>query len=457
MEILNNNIYIRSDSPVNRLNNLGFNILAVLFWIAQIWAPVDIYVTQGETTFLQRFFNSPFLFSKMLTPFEITVIFLSLFLLATFKGYYIKSKFFSWFFWLNIIIVILSLINPNNKLTFIYYFVGQGPRILYLFLLFLFAVTFLRNDIYNSFISKMFKIGSTIAVLLAIYSFILFLIGKGMIWSGRNVTISQGDTLEWMVIFQIIFFMLYFQYKRKKHLIISLLLFMILLFSYRRTGLLECIFIDFSMIVFQVVKIKSIFTKLKRILSYGFVLIILLFSLQYFLPENMIYDFGLRYLGAFSFFTDQNIQYAEYSDSGHMLQAITTTRTFFNNIGRFWGSGYKSGGSYYVEGQSAAIHNSFVNAWATYGLYMTIYLLILTIIFILKSINIFFAKNQTIETYSFIKIAFIFYLALFFIVGWSNGQSFLGYIQYLTKFVLLVSLLKLDKSYINRQLHIKKV
>ena len=451
---LNNNVLKSTQLSIKRLNGLGFYALVILFWIAQLFAPVDTVVTFGEKTSLQEFFNKGFLLSKMLTPFEIIVILLSLFLLLNFKNYYVGNKFFKKFFILNLIIIIISLLNPNNSYSLLFYIVGRSIRSFYFFLLFLYVITFLRKDIYNRFIIKMFTIGSVIAILLALYSFVFFLIGKGMIYQGRNVTITQGDTLEWIVIFQILFFAIYLQYNRKKYLLISLLFFIILLFSYRRTGLLECLLVDFLILGFHFIKSKGLSAKFKKILSYGLVAIVILLSLDYFLSENVIYDYTQRYLGAFSFFIPQNVQNIVYTDSGHMQQAITTTQSFFNNIGRFWGSGYKSGGAFYVEGQSVAIHNSFVNAWATFGLYMTIYLLILTIIFISKSLNIFFSKRKKNESYSYITIVFIFYLALFFVAGWSNGQSFLGHLQYLTKFVLLVSLLKLDKKIIDKYLHL---
>ena len=147
-------------------------------------------------------------------------------------------------------------------------------------------------------------------------------------------------------------------------------------------------------------------------------------------------------MGAFSYFIDDENFQDEYGDSGHLEQSITTTQFFLKNIHSFWGSGFRNE-IFYVDGQSVAIHNSYVNNWAIYGLHMTFYLIYTLILLLIK----FNDERKNIKSNPFfIKFGIIVYLVIFYIVGWFNGQDFFHVIQYFTKFVLLFSIIKVNRT-----------
>lgn len=429
-----------------------FYILLVLFWVAQIWAPVDTSVTYGIENNFQKIFNHPLFGLRVVYPFGIITIMLTFNILYVFRDYYFKNKFYNRFFVLSLVMGCISLLNPNNDLISMKYYAVRPAIFYFVYLFFLFSITLLQKDICIILLRKIFKVGLIIGFLRALYSLVSFLIGKGMLFMNRNVTISHGDTLLWMTIFHVILLALYFDLKKKRYLFYSIIFFLTLLFSYRRSALLLAVVTDICFLTFVLFYAKD---KFNIIIFYGFLGVsIALFSFvgTQFISQDKLTDFKYRYKGAFFCFSDQaaksRIMRAkrEYSDSGHFNTSINTTKTFFNNIDTFWGRGYVGRKGFYVKGQTlGGVHNSFVDVWAYYGLYMTFYLIAILVLLFKQSIIQFKTlNNKSISSQIYIKSSIIFYLTLYIIMGWFNGACFIGTLQYYTQFVLLFAVFKID-------------
>lgn len=414
------------------------------FWIGQIWAPVDEYVTLtlrgiGETK-IQSIYHS-YAFLKF-TTFEFIIILFSLYLLFTFKQYYQKDKFYKNFFILSIAVVIISLLNPNNNFEFRHYFGTQHVKKLHLYLLFLFSLTFLRSDILTIVLKKIFYIGAIVSFTKAIESLFFFMIGNGDVFMSRAVTISQNDTLVWMAIFNCIFMGLYFHSQEKKYLVISLIYFIVLLLSYRRYALFVAIIINLIGFLFYL-KVKG---KTKAIIKIFLLSFLIIFSFSIVSKSEIINEYINRYMGAMSYF----IQFrdvgliSEFSDTGHMIQSIAVTNYVLDNIGRFWGTGLNSEYREYIPGQSSVIHNSFVEAWSLFGLYMVIFFMIISIIAFYKLNILWRSIDKYQQVHFFIKIYAAAIILVIMISGWfASPYHIFSFSEMSTQFILLMAVFKI--------------
>ena len=66
------------------------------------------------------------------------------------------------------------------------------------------------------------------------------------------------------------------------------------------------------------------------------------------------------------------------TDSGHISASITTTEYMLNNLNIFWGVGLNQQIKWTPGATGGySIHDVYTYVWVKYGLYMTIYLLII--------------------------------------------------------------------------------
>ena len=432
-----NNYILRTKQFVEKRLNPVFYILITLFWIGQVWAAIDDFATQGNLNIFQNFFRNEIIYKVNFSM--VIVLFTSIFLIHKFQKYYRFSKFpFYFFIFTFITFILINLLNPNNHFELRHYFGNHAIKIYYLFILFLFSMIFLEQEILIFIVKKFFYVGSIVLFLRVVLSLILFVLNMGMKWQGRNVTISQGDTLALICIFQIIYFAMFLDNKNYKNLFISIIYLITLFFSYRRTSLWIALTTNFAIAFYFLYIVKYSRKKIKASLMILLLFISMILILYVIVGKVSMNDFLFRAMSAFSYLfqPSQNIGYGQYTDSGHFEQSIQTTISFFNNI-QFWGSGLGKTEVYYVEGQTTAIHNSYVHAWATYGLHMTIFLFVLLLLFLHRIIKIFVKAIRKRYFTDCLTFGIIFYLFMFSLSGWLTGASLLGNINYLTLFVLL--------------------
>ena len=235
--------------------------------------------------------------------------------------------------------------------------------------------------------------------------------------------------------------------KNYKNLFISSIFLITLFLSYRRAYLWVALITNFIIMFYFLYIIKGSRKKIKTSLIALIIIVSMGFSIYYIIGQKRTSDFFLRGFGAFSYFypSDIYLTQARYMDSGHFEESIQTTISLFKNI-QFWGSGLGDVDIYYVEGQSTAIHNSFVNAWATYGLHMTIFLLVLLLLFLSMVIKIIVQASRKNYFTDCLTFGIIFHTFLFILSGWLTGESCVRALNYLSTFVLLFCFVVLNRK-----------
>jgi len=131
-------------------------------------------------------------------------------------------------------------------------------------------------------------------------------------------------------------------------------------------------------------------------------------------PKYEIYI--LRFVSAIPGFGEKNSK--EFNDSGHWEQTTETFYNAFRDLG-FWGIGYGKSSQAYLQGQTSVVHNVYAAAWLFYGFYMVMFILIIILLVLFKSINIFlFKKLKNFNT--LIQFAISLYLLAWFAVISTN-------------------------------------
>lgn len=442
---------IISGIPLIKIN-IWIKLAIILFWIAEIFGSLDFQIEASlgfQSIFLpiQNFFSNKF-FIPIFTGFEFLIfVMLILLVLAYRKKLTSLPPILKRLFIITCVVVVFVLINPNNNFSKFFYVLLKEVKGWFLFLIFMYIIWSLEFQIYSSLMYYFLKSGIKVVVLKAVIAITAYFMGNGMsLWSVPS-TIVQGDTLLWIATFQIILFGIFLLNRKNIFIILSLILFVCLALSFRRTSLFLCIFSDVLLFVFwgYITKNKiKIFSTLIPILL-GIILFVTVFG-----SNSKVQTYLARYFAAIEFtgLVKVSDQYNtdEFTDSGHLEQSLTTTNSLFNNLGMFWGSGLRSKVRI-VEGQSSgAIHNNIAFVWAAYGMYMVIYFLIVFFIcfrFIFKTLR----SRSKISSLRYICFVMMLYQVMELIAGWSSGYTFIQVLQYSTKFVLVMSTIKL--YYIN--------
>jgi len=435
-----------------------FKVLTVFFILSLFYGNLDYsgYERLNDVPFLYNFFNIQVLINNSFTLAEWSIIFISFYLLLINKERYkiLKGSLSLMILLLTILLFFLMILNPNNN-SEIYgwklIFSGE-TRFMLLFVIFYISFAFLDNELYSFYISIIIRYGMLIILSICLIADIRLLIGKGISFRGVQASIIDGGSLFLVAIFQILSFALYLITKKKYFLIISSIFLITLILSYRRTSLLVAIISTLIIMLFVSFKNHS----LSKLVSKFFSLLLVLFIFFQIISSLNILNVNYlvnRHLGAFSYLRDDESQTDDPSltDSGHLEQSIITSKTFLDNLDRFWGSGFKNA-SFIVSGQSeGGIHNIFAASWAKHGIYAAIYQFILLLIFIKRIIFLFWVKITSINMDYFIFNFIVnLLLAFYFISGWVSGMYiFSGEMRIYVFFIFVLTMLKIDINNIN--------
>jgi hypothetical protein len=416
-----------------------FNVLVAVLWFGIIFSPFDIYVTSGQQDFIQNFFN------RTIFKFDYfqLVAMVFLFYTVSFIRKTPKDRFMVSFTILNILMVVISLFNPNNDLTtgqYLYY-----PALLnfYYLAIFSYIILNIKNEQYTIIFNRIFTIGTYTILIRSVLSLLMYFSGHGLSTFGMPGTIPQMDVQIYISAFQIIIFGKFLNSKKRIYLLYILIFFTTLFFSYRRSALGLSIIADLLLFAYYSIVTPQKIRAINTFMSFAGVIIILIITMQLFMPQKVEMMFN-RFSGAFSYFSNSAKIDDDYSDSGHMEQSIETTKVFFEKVNTiFWGAGFGNR-PFIIEGQIedtdeliGYIHNSFVFSWAAWGLHVTFYLVLLCLI-LMQAIIKFILHRLS----NFVVAGIIIYLLCLVILGWSNGILFLRNLQYIILFVLLFSVIK---------------
>jgi len=415
-------------------------ILFILIWIGLFFASTDGWALTGgfsdkslnKVNIFQIIYNEPFLLSNnnWITLFEILVVIFIVHLLALKSNTKIKQTSIKIVFFLSTFVFLLNLINPNNNVSFIYLFISKDIRHFYISILLMYSLAKITEEKRKDIILDFWRCGGIVIFIGSLFYFMLFTFGYGMIWLGRDVTITYGDTLRIIGIFHCLLLMLYLKTKNTNYILTAILLFVVMFFSFRRTILIVSIAFDFVALFIFYIQAPT-----KRLIStFSVISFILSISIYNFFSGVFEKYFGEnfeRILSAFNYIFRINSSNFILSDSGHLDESIYGTIFFFNEVNeRFWGGGV--GGNRINFGLvTEKIHNSFVNVWSIYGLHFTIYLVLLVFLLVYEIFRLRNEKKMLMRMQ--IKVLII----LLIVVGWFAGGAITDNLQFMLIFILL--------------------
>ena len=372
----------------------------------------------------------------MFTFYEIIVIVLSCVLILKCKPSYKYGNGTSKFLFIGTVIAIfITLFNPNNSFNLIELLFSEEIRKFYILVLFLYAVLFLKQEIRSKIVYAFWKIGIWTVLIGTLYYLLRYLSGNGMVWLGREVTLTYSDTLRLLSLVQIVFLTIYLQTSKTRHLLISLILLFALFFSFRRANLYLALIVDGIMIFAYFI----VNTEKRRLIFISLSVIVVVVLASTLVPRYLLEDVILRNVGIFSNYAGMRNADFAYSDSGHLAESIITTKYFLANfLYHFWGGGI-GGRRIYTGEFSSKIHNSFVHVWSLYGLHLTIYYLVILVVLLRRSWNNFGLILSEKGKQDFIVFSMSIYLTVYFLSGWLTGAAFTDYLQSMVVFVMLFS------------------
>jgi hypothetical protein len=432
-----------------------FKISSYIFWIALLWASTERASTGLGVNYIfiplqnlfvasNDFYNFP--------GFELFVIYFCFMLTRLFSNYYTKQhRIINLFLIITFIVTFINYINPNNNYSVGFYSVitAKITRTFWFMLPFAYALLYLNNRAYLIIVKKLLSIGLKVATSRVLFALFAVLIGAGQRdLFGKNLSIYQSDILAWLSFFSVYCFTVYLIKKQNKYGILSLLFLLCNILSYRRTALLVTIGSGIIIYVYYLIVINK---KIKNIyLAGAFFLLIAITGPLLYNKSQLVFDLTNRYVAAISFTgianVDETVQgESEYTDSGHVDQAVNTWNFFLKNLGRFWGTGIRvNSKSFWVEGRSeAAVHNNIVYSWSRYGMYMVVYyvLVFITLFRILFRVN---SSRSFRSLNGFICFSTFIYLAMYFVGGWFSGGTFFESTQVGIEFIFLYSVMKIS-------------
>lgn len=417
-----------------------YSIIILILWIGFIYAPFDTFATGNNLTFFQEFFYRSY------AKFDILQTVAILFLIYCFrlKRFPIRINFLTVFLIASVIFYLLCLLNPNNSLSLIEYLYHYDSFNLLYLLVLAYAIFNIDKDDYIQLYNQIVEIGMYVLLFRCIQSILVYFVGQRLYFNEiYPSSIPQMDILIYISLFQILALIKFLTTKDKLYLLYIIIFLCTLILSYRRSALFLALIADLFLLVYYF-KVLSQRKNILKILAGSIGLIFFLYTLfQAFMPDK-VDDFIKRYAGAFSYLSKDEVLNENYSDSGHLEQSILTTKIFLAKSGEiFWGAGMGNQ-PFFVEGQYASdedvggIHNSYVLAWATWGIFASIYLLLITSMIIYMLIKFYIAKMDNL----LLAGSFI-YLSCLLLLGWTNGILFMLHLPYVVTFVITISIVKL--------------
>jgi len=423
--------------------------LIIFFWLSNILGSTDFLNEYDKSLFpfLNELFTYRFPFGRGFLIVEWSIIFLSLYLIYSFQGHYKKNNFLKKLLLSAIPVFILILLNPNNTNNFSELFLAQDSKFILLYPLFFASLLFLENKILIIIIKQIFQVGIYILTVYALFSLIFYVTGLGPNLFGMRVTIPHSDILYYLGLIEIIFLIIFFVKHKYFYLIVSALLLIVLFLSMRRTETLVTVILNLAIVSYITLKSNKFNTRIVGIFSL-FALPLLLIAISYFNffdPADII----SRQLSSLSFF-DKSLNNYQVKDSGHIEQAVNVTISLTENI-KFWGGGIQKQ-PFYLYGQSSRAHSNLAYSMAKYGLYVSIYYLILFLVFLMMYIKfiISYQIHDKWKPYYLVKFSALTLLVSFFISGWISGNNLFDiFPQTYIQFILLLSVVKLEPNEVN--------
>jgi hypothetical protein len=343
------------------------------------------------------------------------------------------------FFWnLNLFVIFLTFLNPNNTFKSLFGILICHESIIYLlYLMTLYYILFLDKRVLLIQAKEIVKSGVIISTVMCFVGLFNYFFGPvATTFFDRHVTIQISDILLLLSTFQALILIILLNTRKKILLIIWLLHIVVIFLSLRRTFFFATLVGDIMCILFMPYPQKK-----------G-LLIKLLLAISIFLSIG-VSDSLLRKQSFFleRFFTIFSSQeFHDDSDkhkgsSGHWEQSLTSTEYLFNkSIDSFFGVGINSNDKIKIPGSyEGYIHNTYVYSWAKYGLNMLIFMVLLTLYFLFKSYPLWLLLKT--KTYHFLSFLIFFYLA----IGWATPvvTYLLMDISYFIQFLLLLMLYRL--------------
>lgn len=343
------------------------------------------------------------------------------------------------------------MINPNNDtLNPIFGLPLLSDPSLYTALIFMAAIFFIKDTSrFILIIKTLIKTILVVVLIRFIILYILWFLGHGNYkLYGANSILIEEDTLLLFALFQLIFLLLYFIYKRKWYLLVWFLFMLFQILSFRRSGFFLALLTSSSFFFLYYIRVLSF----KKKVVYGvgvLMLLILIIGISYNVAShNQKYAIYLyRYFGEFiklpGYDFDENI-----AANKHLIQAKYAINYAVENLG-FWGFGYgNSEGRDRLRYESTkGLHNAYFVLWETQGLFALIYYLIIIVIFIGEIIKT--IKNHRTYDVQFLLMrgCVIIYMFWFFINAWVlGGHNLTGIKMVFTLILLLAFLFKVNNN-----------
>lgn len=418
-------------------------VLIIIFWIGQIWTSpyykktdFESYNFNGIISFIDSILQENTLIGNRFSLYEVSLLLLGIILLKNYKGNGSDSKLLKNIFYISLLVVAISFLNPNNSITEIKYFFTNDPRLLLYFIFLLYVFLNLDRENLWGIIYYFIYYGLIVAVSQALVSSFLFITGNGIEYLGSSTVLPNSEILNVLIFFCSISLSLYFKTRQKRYLLVAILFHFTVIFSDRRTPILVMSLAD--ILIFVYYNKVSLATLLRVI-----VIIVSITAFYLFFISNQQYDFEYHFLRIYSMFNTSAYQGEYLNDMGHLEQTARTFNTILTNLSHFWGAGMRNT-YFYVEGQSGYIHNNFAAVWALYGLHMTLYLMFILIVFVKISFQLI---RKSFQTHPFPLKAAVIITSMFLLVGDAfTGEYFCKHFCYVSFFVLSLSFLRLTEE-----------
>ncbi len=355
------------------------------------------------------------------------------------KNFFIRKGSKEVFFWnLNLLVIFITLLNPNNNFKSLLGILICNETIVYLlYLMTLYYVLFTDRRVLLVQSKEIVKSGVIISTIMCFVGLFNYFFGPvATTLFDRHVTIQISDILLLLSTFQALILIILLNTRNKILLVIWLLHIVVIFLSLRRTFFFATLVGDIICILFMSYPQKRGFL-LKILLAVG--IFISIGVTDSFLRKQSF--FLERFFTIFSSqeFNDESDKHK--GASGHWEQSLTSTEYLFNkSIDSFFGVGINSSDKIKIPGSyEGYIHNTYVYSWAKYGLNMTIFMVLLTLYFLFKSYPLWLLFKT--KTYHFLAFLIFFYLA----IGWTTPvvTYLLMDISYFIQFLLLLMLYRL--------------
>ena len=405
---------------------LFLKTIIIIFSFLFVFSSIDSGYTKDSIMEFTSFINKP-IFPHFFSIFEISIGLILLILISQRRLHNNKESISLYIIYIAYILCfILKISNPNNKPNNPILGLAVFSDITeYLAILLLSWILFSDKNTYFNNITYIYNI-------ILIFLLIRFILLLAMYFSGKTITsyynsiCAEIDTTFIIAFFFIFSFTKYIIYKKNKFIFLSIFLLLIEFLTYRRSGLLIALGSSVMLISIYLLKHKKLFYKASAII----LILLIYYSLTNI--ENINIDMKYKkYLYRTLSAVMPNSSFAggqEFTDSGHHKETELTIYHAFKNP-KFWGRGYgKSDISIYLEGQSSSIHNVYADITVRYGIFITLFYILVFVLAVIKLFKITFKKKQYNEN-DLVELAYVSFLIFYMLALFANPVVFLIHIK----------------------------